>query len=172
MMRKYIDRALLLVVFVGLMMVSCVEKKAITSKGLEGYYEVELSTRGSLNSNDDEFDEFALSMMSMALDASNVTFKFEEKTLLLDASGFLINMYNMASEQSIEFPIVYEYEIRNDSILYVRDPNDSAGDYDEFAVVSKIGESYDYLRVRPLSQDTLNTIWGDDIVFTLRRIVK
>ncbi len=151
-----------------LLIVSCINKDAVTPRGLEGDYQVDLASLPSMV-DEDHSNDWALTFLSMAIENTDIKVRFGETTILLDASGFLGNVFKMIVGEHIVFPMVYDYTIKNDSILCVKEQGMSEAEYDEVAIIRKLGETYDYLRLTPLERDS-SECEGEKIVLTLRRV--
>ena len=129
-------------------------KQAINSKSLQGKYEVDISSYFS------DSDELTSALASMFLSQVNMTIKFEETKLIVDASGIALNLINAFADEETKMPIIAEYKIKNDSVLYVK------GDKEEFkqtAVIRRLSDSYDYLQLIVKEQN------GKQTALTLRR---
>lgn len=140
----------------GMIMIACTNtnKQAINSKDLKGRYDVDFSALMS-SLNDGEEDEFATALAAMFLSSMEMTMQFEDTKLILDASGAAMNLVSAFSKEGLEMPVVLEYKIVNDSVLYTKAEGQ---DFEEFGVLRKVADSYDYLQLVTNEDDGSQTV--------------
>ena len=135
----------LVIFFAGLIMFACAtsNKQIIRTKDLKGRYDVDVSSFLAALDDDDE-DKFVAALASLFLSNIDMTLQFEETKLIFDVSGALVNFANTLAKDGIEMPVVMDYKIVNDSVLYTKP---ESGDFKEIGVLRKVGNTYDYLQL-------------------------
>ena len=133
---------------------SCVEKHSgITPKDLQGVYNADFSsymlqlTQNSNNSNPYMMD-FAKQLFSNV----KVTMTFNGDSLFMEAEGSTIDLMQTLANSTSEGGILmaYQYEIRNDSILYTKEEDN---EFKEFGVFRKIDDRCDSLIMKTEEDD-------------------
>ena len=138
-------RKLLFLFAATLMLVACAKSpKAIDRKQLQGKYEVDLSglVANELDGEDDAVKAMAMYMLAQM----HMTMEFQENNLVLDASDALRGIISAFSDDSNTMPIVVEYKIDNDSVLFTRNTD---GEWRETGVLRKPTDTYEYLQWVP-----------------------
>lgn len=159
---KELLSTIMLLSAVSLCTVSCTHKKAVDSSQLEGEYTVELSSLMP----DGAMGGYIDSIYSM------ITVSFGDKTLKVDATEYLISAINMSSQEGdvvIEFPVVCDYIIKNDTLLSIKSQGEPDTAYEDFAIIESIDDTYNSLRITVLSPEGSA---GDNspLSYTLRRV--
>lgn len=148
-------KKLFLLLVAAAILVACTNtnKQAINSRDLKGRYDVDLSAL--MSSLDDEEDGLATALAAMFLSSMEMTLQFEDTKLILDASGMAINLVNAFLKEDLDMPLVVDYKIVNDSVLYTKA---DGKDFGEVGVLRKVGDSYDYLQLVINEDDGPHTI--------------
>lgn len=154
-------------ILLGITLIACVptNKQAINSKDLVGKYEVDLNS--VLNNWEEDCDStevgVALGAFAMLLFNSQITMQFEEQKLLIDGTGTFFRLMWAFEEETDELPIVLDYKIKQDSLLYTRSHSEEA--FQKVGVLRKMSDSYDYLQYKPLNEDSKKSF-----TFILRKL--
>ncbi|MGM9836982.1 MAG: hypothetical protein ACI30A_00655 [Paludibacteraceae bacterium] len=144
----------------SLMLIACTtNKQSINSKDLQGKYEIDFSSFLSDLAEDEEEDAFATAFAAMLLSQMQMTMQFDGDKLIIDASGAARNLINAFGGEEAQMPIVADYKIQNDSILYTKVEGE---EFSEVGVLRKMGDSYDYLQL--VTEDE-----GKEISLTMRK---
>ena len=139
-------------------------RQTINSKDLIGKYELDIpSTLHALDTNASKYDVLFLGLGGLELFGSDLTIQFEEKKILFDGSGWLFEFLWMIDETNPTRPIVYDYKIKKNSLLYVRKSPEEQ--FEHIATLRKVSDSYDYLQYVIESEDSSETY-----VFYLRKM--
>lgn len=156
----YIMRKILSILCAGMIMIACTNnKQAINSKELKGRYEVDFSAL--MTGLGDDTDDLTTALAAMFLSAMEMTIQFEDTKMILDASGTAIGLVNAFSKEGLDMPIVADYKIANDSVLYVKSDGD---DFERVGVLRKISDSYDYMQLVTDEDD------GSKMILKLKKI--
>ena len=122
------------------------DKQAICSTDLKGRYEVDMSALiACINEDRDEKDRLKPAVAAMIISSTEMTMQFEDTKLIIDASGAAITIANAFTEKGTGLPLVVEYKIVNDSVLYSKGAEKK--DFKKVGVLRKLGDSYDYLQL-------------------------
>ena len=152
-------KKLFLFVIAAAMIACTTNKKAINSKELQGKYEVDIS---AFFQDDDDEDDLTSAFVALLLSEMKMTMQVESEKLIIDASGAAVGLINAFAEgDDLKMPLVMEYKIKDDSILYVKGPDDK--DFYSMGVIRKLADSYDYLQI-------VSTDDEDKPALTLRKI--
>lgn len=145
----------LLSLLVGLLMQACTfgNKQAVKSKDLAGKYDIDFSlVLASLEeSATSEEERVALALTSLFLEDTKLTVQFEETKMVLDGDGSMFKFLWNVVEKTDKMPIVMDYQIRQDSVLYTRESSDST--FEQVAILRKLTDSYDYLKMIPFAEN-------------------
>lgn len=121
-------------------------KNAINKDELQGRYQMDMSSMVTSFIQEEltgKKESDAMSVASMFLSQLEVTVQFESEKAIIDASGAIIGLLQNMSDKKMELPMVVEYKIENDSVLYFKQEGKN---FEEAGVLKKLGDSYDYLK--------------------------
>ena len=149
-------KKILVLVCAAAMMVACTtSKQSINSKDLEGKYEIDFSSVLKENTQDEEALAAALTLIMLS--QMQMTMQFDGGKLIIDATGAARNLINAFGGDDTHMPVIMDYQIKQDSVLYTRSGSD---EFQPVAVLRKVGDSYDYLQL----------VKDGDAVLTMRRL--
>lgn len=131
--------------------------RAITSDDLQGCYELDFTSL--LGKAQTEADALTAAFISMCMNATALTLRFEEKTMLVDSENTFVRTFISSLDPSISLPLARDYKIERDSCLYLYED----GAYQDAGVLRRIGETCDYLQWVIISD-------GDTIALNLRKL--
>ena len=119
-----------------LIMVACTNKKEINSKNLQGKYEIDFSS--VLDSMEDE-DDLTKAFAALILSSLKMSMEFDNDELILDGSTEALNI--LGSDSDDELPLKVNYEIREDSVIYILDEEEA----ELLGTIRKYGDTFDSL---------------------------
>lgn len=144
-------KKLFILLAVAAMALTACNKQAFNSTNLNGCYEVDFSAlMADMSDGEDAEDQLAAVLASMFLSSMEMTMQFEDSALILSASGAAMNLINAFAKDETTMPVVLDYKIINDSILYIKDDD---GDFEEFGVLRKEDDSFDHLQLITAEDD-------------------
>lgn len=139
-------KKILLILAAGFLMVTCAEKNSgITSKDLQGVYNADFSSYMSgLMQDEDDANSFSANFVKLLFSDLEVTMTFTEDSLLMETEGSAIGlMQGLAYGKSNgKLLAAYQYEIRNDTLLYTKEGDK---DFEEYGIIRKIDKKCDSL---------------------------
>lgn len=140
-----------------LILSSCSQQsnKVINSQDLAGTYTAELGPlweqileRSAKTNNADRDFEIAQKMASMFLSSISIQISFNDNNHgLYEINGVGLDLLNALAEVPGITPTEFEYEIRNDSVLYIRFINEpSQMDFEPAGVLEKV-DGYRHIKL-------------------------
>ena len=150
-------KKLLYFLFSTLLLVGCVNPRAIDSRQLEGRYSVDLQSfvRSAFDDSDDTdlIGRSAISLITNALEL-NVNFYGNGKGVL-EVDGWGIGFVEKYLDSDLDKVNEFAYRIDNDSVLMVKNQEH---DFERVGVLRKLADNYDYLQLVDDDGYTINLI--------------
>ncbi len=150
-------KKLLYFLFSTLLLVGCVNPRAIDSSQLEGRYSVDLQSfvRSAFDDSDDTdlIGRSAISLIANALEL-NVNFYGNGKGVL-EVDGWGIGFVEKYLNSDLDKVNEFAYRIDNDSVLMVKNQEH---DFERVGVLRKLADNYDYLQLVDDDGYTINLI--------------
>lgn len=139
----YIMKKVLSLLCVALLLLGCTKSAKQTAAAgageLQGKYEIDFSSLMSEITGDNPEDQMAIAFASMLLSQMHMTMEFEGDQLLIDVSGPVRSLVDLFGDAKM--PYAVPYEIRNDSVLFIKEENDE--DFKQFGVLRMPTDSSD-----------------------------
>ena len=106
-----------------------------------------------------EEDSLGIAFAAILLSQMEMTMQFDGDKLIIDGTPIVKNLVNVFGDTDVQMPISVAYEIRNDSVLYIKYEEN---DFEKYGILRKIDDSYDNLQL-VVEED------GEKTFLTLRR---
>ncbi len=127
-------------------MISCNRNQSsITNEDLQGTYDADCSSllKQLLNEDEDmKNDPFALAYAEILVSDMKMTLTFDNDSLVTETKGGIVDFAQSFADNKEDVRKAYQYEIRNDSILYTKE---AGKDFEEYGILRKIGNDCDSL---------------------------
>jgi hypothetical protein len=125
-------------------MVACNKNQSgIYNEDLQGTYDADFSSllKQLLNEDEDmKEDPFALAFAELLVSDMKMTLTFANDSLFTETNGSMVDFAQAFSGNKDDIRKAYQYEIRNDSILYTKE---AGKDYEEFGILRRIDNKCD-----------------------------
>lgn len=154
----------LAIIFCLCILYSCnTNTPSFNSDKLRGKYEVEIipNTKTAKEAvTDNEIGMIGLGIASMALSGIDLEISFYENSKgVFHINGGLVNFLNVFLDKDIKTK-EFEYKIENDSILYLKGEVNESNDFQQWAIIRKYSDTYDYIQLIVMEQDKESVIYN------------
>ncbi|MBS7377028.1 MAG: hypothetical protein KIG42_03415 [Paludibacteraceae bacterium] len=144
----------------GLLLIACTSKKqSFSENDIQGKYDIDFSTYLSELNMESEEDSLGIAFAAILLSQMEMTMQFDGDKLIIDGAPIMKNLVNVFGDTDVQMPMSVAYEIRNDSVLYIKYEEN---DFEKYGILRKIDDSYDNLQL-VVEED------GEKTFLTLRR---
>lgn len=141
-------------------MIACTSKKqSFSENDIQGKYDIDFSTYLSELNMESEEDSLGIAFAAILLSQMEMTMQFDGDKLIIDGASIVKNLVNVFGDTDVQMPMSVAYEIRNDSVLYIKYEEN---DFEKYGILRKIDDSYDNLQL-VVEED------GEKTFLTLRR---
>ena len=127
-------------------MISCSKNQSgIRNEDLQGTYDADCSVllKQLLNEDDEMKDNaYAMAFAELLVSDMKMTLTFTEDSLYTETTGSMVEFAQSFSDGKDDTRKAYQYEIRNDSLLYTKE---EGKDYEEYGILRKTGNNCDSL---------------------------
>ena len=144
----------------GLLLIACTSKiQSFSENDIQGKYDIDFSTYLSELNMESEEDSLGIAFAAILLSQMEMTMQFDGDKLIIDGTPIVKNLVNVFGDTDVQMPMSVAYEIRNDSVLYIKYEEN---DFEKYGILRKIDDSYDNLQL-VVEED------GEKTFLTLRR---
>lgn len=153
-------KKLFLIFMAVAVMVSCTQNQSgITNEDLQGTYDADCSSllKQLLNEDEDmKNDPFALAFAEILVSDMEMTLTFDNDSLVTETKGGIVDFAQSFTDKKDDIRKAYQYEIRNDSLLYTKE---EGKDFEEYGILRKTGNNCDSLMlIMKEENDKINQI--------------
>lgn len=126
---------------------ACNSNRTINSGDLAGRYKVDFSKLVKQRASDDDIEDTIIKLLSMGIDI-NVCF-YDNNKGVVEMSGWALNLIDALDKGSnnISGQYIFEYRIKNDSILQIKFADKDIKDIFGNMVIRKPTGTFDYLQI-------------------------